>query len=206
MWLFLGLPIFVILVMSIIHASHSLNELKLHWNEYRCNPAYMPFAEMIRPEVTVSENFLYCINNLGTDIIKYPLDVIHLLLGTVVSSLEEIGGSLGIFRNMFSRLRKFILSFTASTMSKAASSTSIFIHFLIKIKDIFKRFVGQGYIASFMTYTLFSFVESFVILFISIIKTFVFAMLAIAIILALFQPEILAVDLVLASLLAASGA
>jgi len=206
MWLFFGLPVLVILVMSIIHASHSMNELKLHWDEYRCNPAYMPFTGVIRPDIGVQENFLYCINQMGNDIIKYPLDVIHLLLGTVVSALSEIGGSLGIFRNMFSRLRKFVLSFTASTMSKAASSSSVFIHYLIKIKDIFRRFVGQGYIASLLTYTLFSFVECFVVLFISIIKTFVFVMLAIAIVLALFQPEILAVVLVLASLLAAAGA
>ena len=107
---------------------------------------------------------------------------------------------------MFSRLRKFILSFTASTMSKAASSSSIFIHYLIKLRDLFKRFVGEGYIATFLTYTLFSFAESFVMLFITIVKTFVFVMLAIAIVLALFQPELFAIVLALASILAASGA
>jgi hypothetical protein len=69
-----------------------------------------------------------------------------------------------------------------------------------------KRFVGQGYIASYLTYILVSFLESFVTLFITILKTFIFIMLAISFVLALFQPEILAVVLVLASLLSAAGA
>lgn len=206
MWLFFGLPIVVFLIMGIIHASHSLDNIRSHWNEYRCNPMYMPFAGTIRPDVGTQENFLYCINQLGNDIIKYPIDAIHILLGTVVSALGELAQPLGIFRNMFSRLRKFILSFTASTMSKAASSSSIFIHYLIKLRDLFKRFVGEGYIATFLTYTLFSFAESFVMLFITIVKTFVFVMLAIAIVLALFQPELFAIVLALASILAASGA
>jgi hypothetical protein len=41
---------------------------------------------------------------------------------------------------------------------------------------------------------------------ISVIKGFVYAMLAIAIVLAFFQPEILAMVLVIASMLAAAGA
>jgi hypothetical protein len=192
--------------MGIIHASYSLDKIRDHWNEYRCNPLYMPFAGAIRPDVSTQENFLYCINTLGNEVIKYPLDVIHMLLGTVVSALSEMTAPLGVFRNMFSRLRKFILSFTASTMSKATTSSSVFIHYLIKLRDLFKRFVGEGYIASLLTYTLFSFAESFVILFISIVKTFVFAMLAIAVVLALFQPELFAIVLVLTSILASSGA
>jgi hypothetical protein len=48
--------------------------------------------------------------------------------------------------------------------------------------------------------------ESFVVLFLSILRGFVITMLAISFVLALFQPELLAVTLVLASLLASAGA
>jgi hypothetical protein len=48
--------------------------------------------------------------------------------------------------------------------------------------------------------------EAFVKLFISIVKSFVIAMLAISFVLALFQPEILVITLVLASILSAAGA
>jgi hypothetical protein len=70
---------------------------------------------------------------------------------------------------------------------------------------VLRRFVGEGYIATFLVNTGVDFIMSFVYLCISIIKGFVYALLAISIILALFQPELLAVAVVLASLLAASG-
>lgn len=205
MWLFFGLPILVLFGMLVIHASETLNKIRDNWNEYRCNPIYIPFAGSIRQDVTTHENLLYCLNQMGNDVLKYGLDAIHELLATFTSSLSELTGSLSIFRNLFSRMRKFMMSFTASTMSKAASSSSVFIHYLIKIRDVLKRFVGQGYITSYLTYVVFSFLESFIVLFISILKTFVIIMLAISFILALFQPELFVMVLALASILAAAG-
>jgi len=102
-------------------------------------------------------------------------------------------------------IRGGMFSFTATTLSKAANSTSIFIHYLIKIRDVLKRFVGEGYIAGFLVNVIVDFIWSFVMLFISILKGFVFALLAISIILALFQPELLVVAIVLASMIGASG-
>jgi len=102
-------------------------------------------------------------------------------------------------------MRKFMLSFTISTLSKAASSTSVFVHYLIKIRDIFQRFVGQGYISAYLTQVIVAFIESFALLFMSILKTFIYIMLAISFVLALFQPQLLAIVLVLASIVAASG-
>ena len=206
MYLFFGLPILAIFIMLAVHASHSLEEMKLHWNEYRCNPVYMPFAGSIRPDVTTDQNFLFCINQFGDDVLKVSLDGLHALLGTVTSSLGEFVKPLSTFRGMFSMIRNVILKFTASTFSKIASSSSIFVHYTIKIQDVLKRFVGQGYIASYLVYVLVSFMEAFVKLFITVMKTFVFVMLAISFMLALFQPEILAIVLVLASILASAGA
>ncbi len=166
----------------------------------------MPFAGYIRPDVTTQENLLFCINSFGHEILKYALDGIHELLGTLTGSIGAMIKPLGTFRGLFSIIRKVLFSFTASTFSKIASSTSIFIHYMIKIQDVLKRFVGQGYIAAYVTYALVSFMEAFVKLFITIVKSFVIIMLAISFVLALFQPELLAITLTLASILAAAGA
>jgi hypothetical protein len=206
MYVFFGLPLLIIFSMLVIHASETLEKMKLHWNDYRCNPIYMPFAGYIRPDVTTDQNFLFCINQFGNEILKYSLDGIHALLGTVTSSLGEFIKPLGTFRSVFSIIRNVLLKFTASTFSKIASSSSIFIHYVIKIQDVLKRFVGQGYILSYLTYILVSFMEAFVKLFITVMKTFVIVMLAISFVLALFQPELLAITLVIASILSAAGA
>jgi hypothetical protein len=91
------------------------------------------------------------------------------------------------------------------TFGNITESTSVFVHYLIKIRDVLQRFVGEGYIAALLVNTGINFVMSFVYLCMSVIKTFVYALLAISIILALFQPELLAVAVTIASMIAASG-
>ena len=206
MWLFILLPFFAILTALIFHASYSIDKVKSDWIEYRCNPMYMPFAEMINPEVTVSENFQYCMGQMSGEVVKIPLDAVHAVTSTATDSISEMAGPLDLFRQMFSRLRMFMLSFTSTTMGKVSNSSSVFVGYLIKIRDILQRFGGQGYIASYLAYVGISFIESFVTLCISVIKGFVYAMLLIAVVLALFQPEILALVLVMASMLSAAGA
>jgi hypothetical protein len=206
MWLFILLPIFAIATAMVFHASYSIDKVKSEWIQYRCNPMYMPFAEMINPEVTVSENFQYCMGQMSGEVVKIPLDAVHAITSTATDSISEMAGPLDLFRMMFSRLRMFMLSFTSTTLGKVSNSSSVFVGYLIKIRDILQRFGGQGYIASYLAYVGISFIESFVTLCISVIKGFVYAMLCIAIVLALFQPEILALVLVMASMLAAAGA
>ena len=206
MWLFFGLPFLFIGAVLLAHAFESLDKVRSNWNEYRCNPMYMPFAGLIRDDTTTTQNFYQCMNVFGNEVLKVPLDGLGGMFKLVGSSLAEITAPLPLFRALFGRIRKFMLSFGASTFSKIASSSSVFIHYLIKIRDVLKRFVGQGYIASYLVYVLISFLESFVVLFISILKSFIGIMLAISFVLALFQPELLAIVLVLASLLSAAGA
>jgi hypothetical protein len=206
MWLFFLLPLFVITTAIVFHASYSIDKVKAEWVNYRCNPMYMPFAGMISENVSVGENFEYCMGLMRAEAIKAPLDGVHAIMSTVTDAISEISGPLDLFRLMFSRLRLFMLSFTSTTLGKATNSTSVFVSYLIKIRDILQRFAGQGYIASFIAYVGVSFIESFVTLCITVIKGFVYAMLCIAIVLALFQPEILALVLVMASMLASAGA
>jgi hypothetical protein len=205
MILFFGLPIITILVMCIIHGSYSIEELRLHWNEYRCNPAYMPFAGYIRPDTTTEANFNYCMNSFGSSIFGFIIDAISSLFKDLLSSLNELIAPLVGFRMMFSRLRAFMLSMASQTFGKIANSMSSMSYILIKIRDIMKRFVGEGYITTFLAITGIDFIVSFVEACISVIKAFVYALLAISIILALFQPELLALAIVLASLIAAAG-
>lgn len=205
MWLFWLLPVLALCCMFVIHASFSLDKVRANWTEYRCHPAYIPFAGMIRPDVTTSDNFLHCIDRMGTDVFKIALDPINAMFGEIHSTIGDLINPLKLFRELFARIRKFMLSFTVSTFSKITDSTSVFIHYLIKIRDVLKRFVGEGYIATFLVNAGADFVLSFVYLCISVIKTFVYAMLAISIILALFQPEILVAAITIASMIAASG-
>jgi len=205
MWLFIGLPLVSLFAILVIHASSSLDKLKSNWNEYRCHPVYLPFAGFIRPDVSTSENFLHCINLMGSELMKPIMDELNNLFATVHSTLSEVTGPISLFREMFTRIRKFMLSFMSTTFSKITNSTGVFTHYLLKIRDMMNRFIGQGYIGAYLANVGIDFVVSFVMLCISIIKTFVYALLAMSIILAFFQPELLVLAITLASLIGASG-
>lgn len=205
MWLFFGLPALALLAMLILSASSSLDKLKSNWNEYRCHPGFMPFAGEIRPDVSTAENFTYCLGLMGNEIFKPILDVLNNLFADVNSSLGELTSPLALFRQLFVRIRGFMLSFMVTTFGKITNSTGVMTHYLIKIRDILNRFVGQGYIGAFLANVGIDFVMGFVTLCISIIKVFVYALLAISIILALFQPELLVFAITIVSMIGASG-
>jgi hypothetical protein len=205
MWLFFGLPVVAVFLMCVIHASETLDKIRLHWNEYRCNPIYIPFAGVIRPDIGVESNFQHCINQFGQSIFKFFIDELLSMFKTMTSGLSELGTSLPGMRSVFSRMRKVLFSFGAQTFGKIVNSMGSISYILIKIQDIMKRFVGEGYITAFLAQTSMDFMISFVMAIMSIIKGFVYALLAISVILALFQPEMLVLAITLASLIGASG-
>jgi hypothetical protein len=190
---------------AIAHGMGNWETVKENWPEYRCNPMYMPVAGWIRPDVSGEENFVYCTNALAESIWAIVKAQIGTYFGVLGDSLGSLASPLEAIRNVISNIRKFLFTFMAQSMSKAANSASVFLHYLSKIKDVMKRFVAQGYIGAFLVQVLVDFVWSFVTLFISIVKTFVFVLLAISFILALFNPVMLVLAIVLASLIAASG-
>jgi len=205
MWLFYAMPILAVFLMGVVHASESLDTVKRNWNEYRCNPIYIPLAGFIRSDVTAETNFQYCMNLFGQSIMSSFTDVIMSLFKTLASSVTEMSGPLMDLRAIFSKIRNFMLSFAAQVFGKITNSVGSITYIIIKIRDILKRFVGEGYIAMFLTNTLIDSAISFVMLCVSVIKTFVYGLLAISILLALFQPEMLVLAILIMSLLGASG-
>jgi len=191
--------------MLLAHTYGNLRNLEDNWGEYRCNPLYMPFAGLIDEKTGTAGNFQFCMNLMGKFIMSSIIDVLGSQFAIIFEALESLMNPLAIFRVILATIRKFVLSFATSTLGKASGPVSTFVYYLNKIQDLIRRMVGEGYLAVFFSVSAVSFLESLISLLISIIKGFVYAMLIIAVILALFQPEILAIVLVLASALSASG-
>jgi uncharacterized membrane protein YdfJ with MMPL/SSD domain len=167
---------------------------------------YMPFAGLVDEATGTAGNFQHCMNLMGASVMGNVTDALGSQFSIIADMLESVTNPLSIFRTMLTTIRKFVISFATSTLGKASGPLSMFVYYMNKIQDLFRRMVGEGYIAAFFGLTVVSFIEGFVSLVLAIIKGFVYAMLIIAIILAMFQPEILAIVLVLASSLSAAGA
>jgi hypothetical protein len=204
-YLFIGISLLAVFIVFGFHIYANLNNIRKNWSEYRCNPLYMPFAWIVMPE-DADANFSKCMSLMGSELVKDATDVFGAEFSLIEEILSAMENPLSIFRVMLSKIRAMMMSFTNSTLSKANGPVSAFAYVLNKIQDLFRRMSAQGYIAAFFGVSVVSFIEGFVTLCISIIKGFVIAMLVISIVLALFQPELLAVVLVIASLLARAGA
>jgi hypothetical protein len=188
-----------------IYTYWNLKKIELNWSEYRCQPQYMLFAGLVDPENGIGGNFRNCMNLIGKEVVSQTTDSLGSQFSIIGDMLSDISNPLALFRKMISTIRNFVVSFATSTLGKVSGPVSMFVYYLNKIQDIFRRMVGEGYIATFFGITAISFIEGFVSLLLGIIKSFVIAMLIIAVILALFQPEILAVVLVIAASLRAAG-
>jgi hypothetical protein len=205
-YIFFGAPVVAVFAMLIFHAYGNLRKLQDNWSQYRCNPIYMPLAGFVDPKTGWEGNFQHCMNMMGKEVVSDATDMFGSQFSLINYALEAILAPLKLFRGLFYRIRKFVLSFSSKTLGKATGPMSAFVFYLNKIQDLLRRMVGEGYIATLFSVTAVSFIEGFVTLCISVIKGFVMAMLAISIVLALFQPELLAIVLVIASMLAAAGA
>lgn len=187
----------------------NIHKIRDSWSSYRCNPLYMPMAFVVEDPggiQAVGKNFEHCMAMMSQSVMGEMNDSVGSQFSIIGETLAEMTNPLALFRTVISTLRKFVLSFTNTTLGKASGPLSTFVYYLNKIQDLIRRMVGEGYIAAFFGVTVVSFIEGFISLCLSIIKGFVYAMLIISVILALFQPEILAIVLVLASSLAAAGA
>lgn len=204
--LFVGAFVLAICAVGYVHVTGNIVKIRANWSQYRCNPLYMPFVGLIDDSEDALSNFTHCIGVIGKDVIAQNNDVFGSLLSVITESLSTLLNPLKLVRGLVSRIRKFVVSFTTSTLGKASGPVGMFVYYLNKIQDILRRFVGEGYIAAMFGATTVGFIESFVTVVITIIKGFIMAMLAISFILALFQPELLVIVLTIASLLAAAGA
>ena len=203
-FIFCLVTILALLGIIAVHVYGNLRKIQNSWGTYRCNPFYMPFAGLIDPSVGVQGNFEHCMNLIGKDVMGVLLDVMNSLLPVISSSVKELLAPLSAFRSMFATMRKFVLSFTSTTLGKVSGPVSAFSYTLIKVRDLLNRMVGEGTLAVFLGATSVGFIESFVVLCFSVIKAFVIAMMAMSVILALFQPEILVIVVFIASLLGAA--
>ena len=201
-YIFIGTFLITLGFIFYFYLLSNIGSMRNEWSLYRCNPLYMPFASWIDPSETADGNFRKCMNLMGKDLVSSMTDIFGTQIALIFEALSEILNPLKMFRNLFARIRKFILSFTNTTLQKANGPLSAFSYLLVKIQDLLRKMSASGYISAFFGLSFVSFIEGFVSLFIAIIKGFVIAMLIIAVVLALFNAPLLALVVYIASLLA----
>lgn len=125
----------VIILLTLLLTGYSnyqsvLAEVKLNWNQHRCNPIYMPFAGVIMPQAgmsateTTTANFSYCIKQdasavfsiaimplefglyLTIDFIDATLESIMAFMGFIQWLKQQLGG---IFATLYEKIINFLI-------------------------------------------------------------------------------------------------
>lgn len=198
-------PLVVLWIMSYERILNHVDEVKDNWTAHRCNPLYMPFASLIQPEVGNLDNFNHCIAGMGKHVLKAPLDTIQHVLQGFSSLMQSVLDRLQVFRDLRRKLTGVMLSVVTMALGKMTGLVSILTGNMQKILDIIRRMIGSGTVAALFGYTLFAFVKATWNTAITILRAFVIAMLAISVVLAMFNPILLAITIAIAALFASAG-
>jgi len=121
---------------GIIYYLTTMLSIQDNWLENRCNPMYMPFAEDIQT------NFIYCIQNVQTNLMPYLLEPIHFIL----SLLTDFGGGIS---DSVNSMREIMSSFVGNTTNIFVNIYGAFMGLIIAfqrivlgIQDMIHKLVG----------------------------------------------------------------
>jgi hypothetical protein len=121
---------------GIIYYLTTMLSIQDNWLENRCNPMYMPFAEDIQG------NFMFCIQNVQTNLMPYLLQPIHFIL----SMLTDFGGDIS---NSVNSMREIISTFVGNTTNIFVNIYGAFMGLIIAfqrivlgIQDMINKLVG----------------------------------------------------------------
>jgi len=121
---------------GIIYYLTTMLSIQDNWLENRCNPMYMPFAEDVR------SNFIYCIQNIQSDLMPYLLEPIHFIL----SMLTDFGGGIS---DSVDSMRNVMNTFVGNTTNVFVNIYGAFMGLLIAfqrivlgIQDMINKLVG----------------------------------------------------------------
>jgi hypothetical protein len=123
-----------------MYAMSNIKNLKANWPQYRCNPAYMPFAGLVGQDVFT--NFTGCIMKNFQDYSGFMMDPIMGSFSDMADSVEEIGGAMNDMRGMMSDVRGGFLGIVGTVFGKIENLMSQFQYIIIRMRTLLARVVG----------------------------------------------------------------
>lgn len=113
-----------------------VNSIHDNWEENRCNPMYMPFAE------NVNENFQYCVQSIQQNYFGYLMQPITATTQQLSSTMGGISNDIQNIRAMFDKIRTFFTTIIESIFSVFLNLIIEFQKIIIGIKDLFAKTIG----------------------------------------------------------------
>lgn len=114
-----------------------LQEIKLNWVQYRCNPVYMPLAGMVGSDI--ASNFMNCTLQSVNTYAGFIMDPIYKNFNILTGILKTILGSMNSMRSAMAGASGGFLSIIQGTFGKLQNTFSTVIQLFGRVRSIMNR-------------------------------------------------------------------
>lgn len=135
-------------ISTYFHVSGKINTLKTSWVDNKCNPRYMPFANIMNKDKNISaleyteQNFISCIGDMFLQIMKILMEPIVLALQMIAQAIEAMVALFNELGVAIAAMIKFILALFAALMQILANLVNIVKNFFHEIGQINAQVLG----------------------------------------------------------------
>jgi len=126
---------FIIYIISIYYFI-SIKKIKDNWQEYRCNPMYMPLS------TDIQKDFVYCIQTMQTNYMGYLLQPLTFTTASLTDMAGSFSQEINNIRVMFNQTRNFITSVIQNIFGVFMNIIIEFQKIIIGIKDLSSKIIG----------------------------------------------------------------
>jgi len=123
-----------------MYALGNIKDLKDNWQEYKCNPAYMPFAGFVGQDVF--RNFTDCTMKSFKDYTGFVVDPIMSQFSNVADVVSDIDDSMSSMRTMMAQTRTGFLGIVGMVFGKLENLMSQFQYIIIRMRTLLARVIG----------------------------------------------------------------
>lgn len=126
------------------------NTIRVNWLDYRCNPAYIPFAGLVmKPNGSfhdqiqfANENFEYCVQNELKSISSKFMDPLYYAQSVATSTLHGIASALDAMRTLIKSIRDALSSVIADVMGRVLNVMQPVVGLLLNARDMMGKIQG----------------------------------------------------------------
>lgn len=116
-----------------------LEEIKLNWVQYRCNPVYMPLAGMVGSDI--ASNFMNCTLQSVNTYAGFIMDPIYQNFNILTGILKTILGSMDFMRSSMAGASNGFLGIVQGTFGKLQNTFQQVIQLFGRVRSIMNRMI-----------------------------------------------------------------
>ena len=142
--------------------------IRVNWPNYRCNPAYIPFAGMImKPNDSLqdqiqfaNENFEYCVQNELKSISSMFMEPLYYTQSVATSAVHGIATALDAMRTLINSIRDALSSIIADIMGRVLNVMQPVVGMMLSARDLMGKIQGIMTTALYTLYGTYDTIQS----------------------------------------------